>query len=149
MTALLSEWSVCLTTNQDVAGSIPSTSTIVEVDSLCLCERKRYHYFLDFKRKIWTWTPIRTSDLQITSLALLPIELSKFPFQFMFKRSSWNDKCQTLQLFTCKPLKEERLNMNWNGNLDSSIGKSARLVIWRSEVRIPVQVQIILLKSKL
>ena len=42
-------------------------------------------YNLDFKRKIWTWTGIRTSDLQITSLALLPIGLSKFPFQFMFK----------------------------------------------------------------
>ena len=35
------------------------------------------------------------------------------------------------------------------GNLHSSIGKSARLVIWRFEVRIPVQVQIFLLKSKL
>ena len=60
------------------------------------------------------------------------------------------------QLLTCKNVEgiwhlsfqEERLNMNWNGNLDSSIGKSARLVIWRSEVRIPVQVQIFLLKSK-
>ena len=29
--------------------------------------------------------------------------------------------------------------MSWNGNLGSSIGKSARLVIWRSEVLIPVQ----------
>ena len=38
--------------------------------------------------------------------------------------------------------------MNWNGNLDSSIGKSARLVIWRSEVRIPVQVQFFIFKSK-
>ena len=46
------------------------------------------------------------------------------------------------------PFQEERLQMNWNGNLDSSIGKSARLVIWRSEVQIPVQVQIFLLKSK-
>ena len=44
---------------------------------------------------------------------------------------------------------EERLRMNWNGNLDSSIGKSVRLVIWRSEVRIPVQVQIFLLNSKI
>ena len=44
---------------------------------------------------------------------------------------------------------EERLIINWNGKLDSSISKSARLVIWRSEVRIPVQVQILLLKSKL
>ena len=44
---------------------------------------------------------------------------------------------------------EERLNMNWNGNLDSSIGKNARLVIWRSEVQIPVQVHIFFLKSKL
>ena len=39
--------------------------------------------------------------------------------------------------------------MNWNGNLDSSIGKSARLVVWRSEVRIPIQVQSFLLKSEL
>ena len=39
--------------------------------------------------------------------------------------------------------------MDWNGNLDSPIGKSARLVIWRSEFRIPVLVQIFLLKSKL
>ena len=31
--------------------------------------------------------------------------------------------------------------MDWNGNLDSSIGKS--------EVRIPVQVKILLFKSKL
>ena len=38
----------------------------------------------------------------------------------------------------------------YNGNLDISIGKSARLVIWRSEVRIPAQVQnISLLKSKI
>ena len=41
---------------------------------------------------------------------------------------------------------EEHLNVDWSGNLDSSIGKSAMLVIWRSEVRIPVQVQIFLLK---
>ena len=33
-------------------------------------------------------------------------------------------------------------------SLDSSIGKSTRVVIWRSEVRIPVQVQIFLLKFK-
>ena len=43
-------------------------------------------------------------------------------------------------------LQEEHLMVDWGGNLDSSIGKSARLVIWRSEVRIPVQVQIFLLK---
>ena len=61
------------------------------------------------------------------------------------------------QLLTCKKVEsichlsfqEERLNMNWSGNLDSSIGKSARLVIWRSEVQIAVQVQIFFLKSKL
>ena len=47
------------------------------------------------------------------------------------------------------PFQEERLNMDWNGNLSSSIGKSARLVIWKSEVRIPVQVQNFILKSKL
>ena len=90
------------------------------------------YFFLDYKRKIWTWTGIRTSDLQITSLALLPIKLSKFPFQYVFKRlaSVWHLSFQ-----------EERLNMNWNGNLDSSIGKSARQVIWRSVVRIPVQVR--------
>ena len=33
---------------------------------------------------------------------------------------------------------EEHLSKDWGGNLDSSIGKSARLVIWRSEVRIPL-----------
>ena len=66
-------------------------------------------YNLDFKRKIWTWTGIRTSDLQITSLGLLPIELSKSPFQFMFEGSSWNDKSQTLSLFTCKHLKSQTL----------------------------------------
>ena len=36
---------------------------------------------------------------------------------------------------------------NWNGNFDSIIGKSTRLVIWRSEVRIPVKDKIFLLKS--
>ena len=41
---------------------------------------------------------------------------------------------------------EEYLSVDWSGNLDSSIGKSNRLVKWRSEVRIPVQVQIFLLK---
>ena len=59
-------------------------------------------YVFEFRfqeTNFWTWTGIRTSDLQITSLALLPIELLKFPFQFMFKRSSWNDKCQTLSTF--------------------------------------------------
>ena len=70
-----------------------------------VCCHRFFVYNLDFKRKIWTWTGIRTFDLQITSLALLPIELSKFPFQFMFKRSSWNDKCQTLSFFACKHLK--------------------------------------------
>ena len=39
--------------------------------------------------------------------------------------------------------------MHWNGNLNSSIGKSARLVIWISEDRIPVQVRIFLLKSEI
>ena len=32
--------------------------------------------------------------------------------------------------------------MGWCGNLDSSMVKSAMLVIWRSVVQIPVQVQI-------
>ena len=41
------------------------------------------------------------------------------------------------------------LNMSWIGNLDSSIGKSARIVIWISKVRIPLKVQLFLLKSKL
>ena len=41
---------------------------------------------------------------------------------------------------------EEHLRMGWSGNLDSSIVKSARLVIWRFVVQIPVQVQISLLK---
>ena len=41
---------------------------------------------------------------------------------------------------------EEHLSVDWSGNLDSSIGKSTRLVIWRSKVRIVVQVQIFLLK---
>ena len=62
-------------------------------------------YDLDFKRKIWAWTGIRTSDLQFTSLALLPTELSKFPPQRTLKCSSWNDKYQTLSLLTCKQLK--------------------------------------------
>ena len=65
--------------------------------------------FCALKRKIRTWTAIRTSDLQITSLSLLPIELYKFPFQLMFKRSSWNDKWQTLSLFTCNHLKSKAL----------------------------------------
>ena len=47
------------------------------------------------------------------------------------------------------PFQEERLSINWNGNLDSSIGKSVRLVIWRSEIGIPVRIQVFLLKSKL
>ena len=41
---------------------------------------------------------------------------------------------------------EERLSMSWCGNLHSSMVKSTRLVIWRSVVQIPVQVQIFLLK---
>ena len=41
---------------------------------------------------------------------------------------------------------EEHLSMGWGGNLDSSMVKSARLVIWRSVVQIPVQVEIFLLK---
>ena len=36
----------------------------------------------------------------------------------------------------------EHLNMGWCGNLDSSMVKSARLVIWRFVVQIAVQVQI-------
>ena len=55
------------------------------------------------------------------------------------------------QILTCKKVEsiwhlsfqEERLNMNWNGDLDSS-----RQVIWRSEVRFPVQVHIFLLKNR-
>ena len=46
-------------------------------------------------------------------------------------------------------LQEKHLMMGWSGNLDSSMVKSARLVIWRSVVQIPVQVQIFLLKTKL
>ena len=41
---------------------------------------------------------------------------------------------------------EKILNLNREEHLN---GKSARLVIWRSEVRIPVQIQNFLLKSKL
>ena len=41
---------------------------------------------------------------------------------------------------------EEHLSMGWCGNLDSSMFKSARLLVWRSMVQIPVQVQIFLLK---
>ena len=45
---------------------------------------------------------------------------------------------------------EKNLNLNRDSNLRSrSIGKSARLVIWRFEVRIPVEVRSFLLKSKL
>ena len=52
---------------------------------------------------------------------------------------------------TCKRhalqnLQEEHLSMDWCGNLDSSMVKNARLVIWRSVVQIPVQVQMFLLK---
>ena len=36
--------------------------------------------------------------------------------------------------------------VHWSGNLDSSMVKSARIVIWRPVVQIPVQVQIFLLK---
>ena len=65
---------------------------------------------------------------------------------------------QGLQYFKCLHVKSgKRLafivsrgkfehELEWD--LDSSIGKSARLVMWRSELRIPVQVQIFLLKSK-
>ena len=42
---------------------------------------------------------------------------------------------------------EEGLSVDWQLNQDSSIAKSTRLEIWRSEVRILVQVQIFLLKS--
>ena len=41
---------------------------------------------------------------------------------------------------------DEHLSVDWSGNSDSSIGKSAKLETWRSEVRIPVQVKIFLLK---
>ena len=44
---------------------------------------------------------------------------------------------------------EKCLKRSWNGNLDSWIGNCPRLVIWRSEVRMPVHVQAFLLKSKL
>ena len=57
--------------------------------------------------------------------------------------------CKKVESIWYLPFQEESLNMNWNGNLDSSIGKSARVVIWRFEVRIPVQVQIFLFKFKL
>ena len=43
--------------------------------------------------------------LQITSLVLLTIELSKFPLQPMLKCSSWNDRYRTPSLLTCKHLK--------------------------------------------
>ena len=39
------------------------------------------------------------------------------------------------------PFQEEHLSMGWGGNLDSSMVKNARLVIWRSVVQIPVRVQ--------
>ena len=41
-------------------------------------------------------------DLQISSLALLTIELSKFPHQPMLKYSSWNDRYQMPSLFFWK-----------------------------------------------
>ena len=47
-------------------------------------------YKLDFQEKIWTWAGIWTTDLHITGLALLTIELSKFPHQPTLKYSSWN-----------------------------------------------------------
>ena len=51
--------------------------------------------------KIWTWTGIWTTDLQITSLALLTIELSKFPHQPMFKCSNVQIPVQ-VQIFLMK-----------------------------------------------
>ena len=36
---------------------------------------------------------------------------------------------------------ENHLSVDWSRNLDSLIGGSVGLVIWRSEVRVPVQVQ--------
>ena len=56
-------------------------------------------YKLDLQEKNLNLDGIRTSDLQNTSMALLPIELSKFPLQSTLKCSSWNDKYQTLSTF--------------------------------------------------
>ena len=71
--------------------------------------------------------------------------LKNLQFRFQEKNSNLNrDSSESVWHLS---FQEERLNMNWNGNLDNSIGKSAG--VWRSEVRIPVQVKIFLLKSKL
>ena len=55
---------------------IPSSSSSSLISLYTLLKRMsgNFVYNLDFKRKIWTWTGIWTSDLQITSLALLQIE---------------------------------------------------------------------------
>ena len=98
-----------------------------------------------FKRKNWTRTGIWTTDLQITSLALLTIDLSKFSLQSIFKCSSWNDRYQTPSLLTCKGLKYTG-HMVCDTVIYWPIVKSARLEIWRSVVQIPVLVQIFLLK---
>ena len=61
--------------------------TIVKIN-LIICVFVHLH-LINIKRKIWTWTGIRTR----TSRPLVwrsSIELSWFLFQFTFKLSSWN-----------------------------------------------------------
>ena len=66
------------------SNQLLSENKLYSLNSTCnFCALKNLQSI--FQEKIWTWTGIRTSDLQITSVALLPIELSKFPFQFMFE----------------------------------------------------------------
>ena len=55
--------------------------------NLCVLKNLQFR----FQEKIWTWTGIRTSDLHTTSQAILPIDLSKFLFQFMFKYLLFNE----------------------------------------------------------
>ena len=66
---------------------------------------------------------------------------SKFPFQPMLK--CLHVKSEGVWYLS---FQEKHLSMGWYGNLDSSMVKSARLVIWRSVAQIPFQVQIFLLK---
>ena len=78
-------------------------------------------------------------------------------FRVLYTRwkSNGSDKCQTLSLFTCKHLKSAspgiygfRRNVwTWTG-MGTWIAQLVRAPGWRFEVRIPVQVQIFLLKSK-
>ena len=59
----------------------------------------------------------KNSNLQITSLALLPIELSKFPLQSTLKCSSSNDKYQTLSTFNMQAFEKKNVFPRNSNNL--------------------------------